>query len=246
MPPDATQVFLIVPAAGLGTRMGTRMGAGGAPKQFLELGGEPILALTLRALASTPGLAGLVLAVRHAEERRLRELLATVALPVPVEVAEGGDSRQASVAAALAALQCSEDAIVLVHDAVRPLVTPDALARVVASVERHGAAMLGLPATDTIKHVERTAGGALVTATLPRENIVLAQTPQGARAGLLRRAFAEAEADGFNGTDEASLLERAGIPVAVAPGDPSNLKITRAADLPLAAWYLSQRTGETA
>ena len=134
--------------------------------------------------------------------------------------------------------------MILVHDAVRPLLQASAVERVAAAVRRHGAAILGLPATDTIKQVERTAAGALVTATLPRENIVLAQTPQGARAGLLRRAMAEAEADEFTGTDEAGLLERAGIPVAVVPGDPSNLKITRPADLPLAAWYLAQQDAQ--
>ncbi len=242
------QVFIIIPAAGLGTRMGAPAGRPRqfAPKQFIELAGEPVLALTLRALARTPSLAGITLAVRPSEQQRLEQLLATVSLPVSVTVVPGGDSRQSSVAAALAALQCPDDAVVLVHDAVRPLVTPEALARVIAAVELHGAAILAIPATDTIKHVERTAHGALITATLPRENIVLAQTPQGARAALLRRAFAEADADGFSGTDEASLLERAGIPVAVAPGDAANLKITRAADLPLAAWYLTQRTGETA
>ena len=231
------QVFIIIPAAGLGTRMGS---GGGAPKQFLELGGRPILALTLQALARTPGLAGICLAVRPTERPRLEQLVAGLDLPVPMQIVQGGDSRQASVAAALAAIECPDDAIVLVHDAVRPLLSSAVLHRVVAAVERHGAAIAGLPATDTIKHVERTAQGALITATLPRENIVLAQTPQGARAGLLRRAVAEAEADGFAGTDEASLLERAGIAVAVAPGEPANLKITRAADLQLAAWYLHQ------
>ncbi len=215
----------------------------GAPKQFLLLDGEPVLAHTLRALAGCKGAAGILLAVREGEQGRLHELLARLRLAVPTTVVFGGDSRQASVACALGALRCGDDAVVLVHDAVRPLLSTAVLHRVVAAVERHGAAIAGLPATDTIKHVERTAQGALITATLPRENIVLAQTPQGARAGLLRRAIEEAEADGFAGTDEASLLERAGIPVAVALGEAANLKITRAADLQLAAWYLQQTKG---
>ncbi len=236
MPP----VFFIVPAAGLGTRMGP---AAGAPKQFLLLDGEPVLAHTLRVLAACRGAAGILLAVREGEQGRLGELLARLELAVPTTMVLGGDSRQASVACALGALRCDDSAIVLVHDAVRPLLSAAVLQRVVLAVERHGAAIAGLPATDTIKHVERTAQGALITATLPRENIVLAQTPQGARAGLLRRAVEEAEADGFAGTDEASLLERAGIPVAVAPGEPANLKITRAADLQLAGWYLQQSKG---
>jgi 2-C-methyl-D-erythritol 4-phosphate cytidylyltransferase len=93
---------------------------------------------------------------------------------------------------------------------------------------------------DTIKQVDRTADGAIVTATIPRELIVLAQTPQGARVGLLRRAFAEAEADGFAGTDEASLLERAGISVVVVQGSAKNFKITQPGDIELAEFYLHQ------
>ena len=90
--------------------------------------------------------------------------------------------------------------------------------------------------------MERTAHGAIVTATIPRERIVQAQTPQGARCGLLQRAFAEATADGFIGTDEASIVERAGLAVAVVPGSQGNLKITQPGDLALAEFYLSQRT----
>jgi 2-C-methyl-D-erythritol 4-phosphate cytidylyltransferase len=98
-----------------------------------------------------------------------------------------------------------------------------------------------MPAIDTIKQVERTAHGALITSTIPREFVVLAQTPQGFRYGLLQKAFAEATADGFVGTDEASLIERAGLPVAVVPGSQVNLKITQAGDLELAEFYLRQR-----
>ena len=112
----------------------------------------------------------------------------------------------------------SEDDIVLVHDAVRPLIEPAVIRRVIEAVVKHSAAIVGLPALDTIKQVERTADGAIVTATIPREYIVQAQTPQGFRCGLLRKAFAEAEADGFVGTDEASLVERAGTQVFVVAG----------------------------
>ncbi len=99
---------------------------------------------------------------------------------------------------------------------------------------------MGLPAVDTIKQVDRTAHGAIITATIPRERIVQAQTPQGATFGLLQRAFAEAAADGFVGTDEASLLERAGIEVAVVAGSPRNFKVTQLGDLELAEFYLSR------
>jgi 2-C-methyl-D-erythritol 4-phosphate cytidylyltransferase len=247
-------VYGIVPAAGLGTRMQTGPASAQkpAPKQFLLLDGQPILVHTLAALAATAGIRGIWIAVRPGEQPRLQTLLADHAhvLPaaVPLHIVEGGDTRQESVARALAALQCAPDAVVLIHDAVRPLIEPTAIDKVVKAVQKHGAAILALPATDTIKQVERTAGGALITATIPRENVVQAQTPQGASAHLLRRAFAEAENDGFAGTDEASLLERAGISVFVVAGAASNLKITHAGDLPLAEWYLQQRTakGDTA
>jgi 2-C-methyl-D-erythritol 4-phosphate cytidylyltransferase len=158
-----------------------------------------------------------------------------------VHVVEGGDNRQESVAHALAALNCEDDDIVLVHDAVRPLIDAATIERTIDAVIEHGAAIVGLPAIDTVKQVERTAHGALITSTIPREFVVLAQTPQGFRFGLLQQAFAEATEDGFVGTDEASVVERAGHPVAVVPGSQVNLKITQPGDLALAEFYLRQR-----
>lgn len=237
-------VFVVIPAAGIGTRM--QAVSGSVPKQFLLLEGAPILVHTLAAFAGVEGLRGVWVAVRRGEQERMQALLAEYAGRLPasltVHVVEGGDTRQASVARGLAATGAGDDDVVLVHDAVRPLIEPAVIARVVAAIEKHGAAIVALPATDTIKQVERTQSGALITATIPRENVVQAQTPQGALARHLRRAMAEAEADGFAGTDEASLLERAGVTVAVVPGAASNLKITQAADLPLAAWYLANRS----
>jgi len=158
-----------------------------------------------------------------------------------VRVVEGGDNRQESVSHALAALPAEPDDVVLVHDAVRPLIDAATIDRTIDAVIAHGAAIVGLPAVDTIKQVERTAHGALITSTIPREFVVLAQTPQGFRYELLKKAFAEATADGFVGTDEASVVERAGLPVAVVPGSQVNLKITQPGDLELAEFYLRQR-----
>ncbi len=134
------------------------------------------------------------------------------------------------------------DDIVLVHDAVRPLIDAATIERTIRAVEKHDAAIVGLPAVDTIKQVERTADGAIITSTIPREYIVRAQTPQGFRCGLLKRAFAEAAADGFVGTDEASLVERAGGEVAVVQGSPANFKITQPGDLELAEFYLQHQS----
>lgn len=230
------QVFAILPAAGLGTRM-----AGPQPKQFLALDGAPILIHSLRAFAAVSRVTGIYVAVRKQEMERVQDQIAEFGFAARATVVEGGERRQESVANALAALPAQEDDIVLVHDAVRPLIDAATIERTIDAVAAHDAAIVGLPAVDTIKQVERTAHDAIITATIPREFIVQAQTPQGFRYGLLKNAFAEAEADGFIGTDEASLVERAGQSVFVVPGSQVNLKITQPGDLELAEFYLRQR-----
>jgi 2-C-methyl-D-erythritol 4-phosphate cytidylyltransferase len=231
-------VFVILPAAGIGTRMAAS--TGGAPKQFLALRGLPILLHSIQAFLAVPRITAIYVAVRESEQPRVSEMLAHYKLGNKVHVVTGGDFRQDSVANALAALPSTADTdIVLVHDAVRPLIDPATIDKTIDAIERHGAAIVGTPAIDTIKQVERTADGALITATIPRELIVHAQTPQGARVPLLRRAFAEARADEFSGTDEASLLERAGIPVFVVPGSSRNFKVTQPGDLEIAEFYLA-------
>jgi 2-C-methyl-D-erythritol 4-phosphate cytidylyltransferase len=230
------QVFAILPAAGIGTRM-----AGPQPKQFLALDGVPILIHSLRAFAAVDRVKAIYVAVRKTEIERVEAQVAEYGFTGRVHVVEGGDNRQESVAHALAALQAAEDDVVLVHDAVRPLIDAATIERTIDAVAEYGAAIVGMPAVDTIKQVERTAHGALITSTIPREFIVQAQTPQGFRFGLLQKAFAEATADGFVGTDEASVVERAGLPVAVVAGSQVNLKITQPGDLELAEFYLRQR-----
>ena len=230
------QVFVILPAAGLGTRM-----AGPQPKQFLALQGVPILIHSLRAFAAVDRVTAIYVAVRNTEMERVQAQVAEYGFAGKVHVVEGGDNRQESVSHALAALPAEHDDIVLVHDAVRPLIDVPTIDRTIDAVAEFGAAIVGMPAIDTIKQVERTAHGALITSTIPREYVVLAQTPQGFRYGLLKRAFAEATADGFVGTDEASVVERAGNPVAVVHGSQVNLKITQPGDLELAEFYLRQR-----
>jgi len=235
--PPRMQVFVILPAAGLGTRM-----AGPQPKQFLALDGVPILIHSLRAFAAVQRVTAIYVAVRKTEMERVEAQIAEHGFAERVHVVEGGDNRQESVEHALAALPAQPDDIVLVHDAVRPLIDVATIDRTIDAVIEFGAAIVGMPAVDTIKQVERTAHGALITSTIPREYVVLAQTPQGFRFGVLQRAFAEAVADGFVGTDEASVVERAGNPVAVVHGSQVNLKITQPGDLELAEFYLHQRS----
>jgi len=211
-----------------------------APKQFLSVGGVPVLVRSVKAFLEVSRVDAVCVAVRASERERVQAQIEQHELGPRVHVVEGGDSRQESVGNALSALESGDEDLVLVHDAVRPLIDAATIERTIDAIEKHGAAIVGLPAVDTIKQVERTAEGAIISSTIPRERVVLAQTPQGARVGLLRKAFAEAQADGFAGTDEASLLERAGIEVAVVPGSAKNFKITQPGDIELAEFYLAQ------
>jgi len=241
------KVVVIIPAAGLGTRMAPVPSAkdkdkkAHPSKQFTELAGTPILIHTLRAFAALDTVSEIWIALRENEIEGFRERLEKEAKDVlnkKVELVVGGEHRQQSVEHALNALKAAQDDIVLVHDAVRPLVTAEIIHEVIEAAKKYGAAIAGLPAIDTVKQVERTAEGAIVKATIPRAGVVLAQTPQGFRYDVLKKVFDEATADGFMGTDEASLAERAGHEVAVVMGSPRNIKITTPGDMELAEFYL--------
>ena len=238
------KVVGIIPAAGLGIRMAGGRSAQGAapPKQLLELDGVPILFWTLRRLAACPLIERLIVAVRRNDRAAVGSVLAKENFCERVTLVEGGESRQDSVAKALEQVD-SDAELVLVHDAVRPFVEPALVEKVIKAGEETGAAILGLPATDTVKQVEPAGGGhaSRITSTIPRDKIVLAQTPQVFRAGWLREAIESATADGFQGSDEAILVERAGRTVTVVLGSERNIKITRPADLELAKFFLSQQ-----
>jgi 2-C-methyl-D-erythritol 4-phosphate cytidylyltransferase len=239
------KVVAIIPAAGLGTRMASAPSARGkkpaATKQFTELGGTPILIRTLRKFAASPEVSEIYMALRGNEIAGFRARLEKEAkdiLQKKIHLVEGGEHRQDSVANAMRSVSATDDDIVLVHDAVRPFVTEEIIHNVIQAAQKFGAAIAGVPAVDTVKHVERTSDGALITATLQRERVVMAQTPQGFRYDVLKKAFDEAAADGFVGTDEASLVERSGHAVAVVMGSVRNMKITAPADMELAEFYL--------
>jgi 2-C-methyl-D-erythritol 4-phosphate cytidylyltransferase len=236
------KVIVIIPAAGLGTRMmpAAAKSKPAAPKQFTELDGTPVLIHTLRKFAASPRITDIYIAMRANEAQSFRSRLEQERLGKRVHIVEGGEHRQESVAHALAKVDANDDDIVLVHDAVRPFVDQEIIGNVIAAAEKYGAALAGFPAIDTVKQVDRTADGAIVVATLPRERVVLAQTPQGFRFGLLRKAFEEAEAEGFLGTDESSLVERGGHTVEVVMGSARNIKITTPADLELAEFFIAQ------
>jgi 2-C-methyl-D-erythritol 4-phosphate cytidylyltransferase len=233
------RIAVIVAAAGMGTRMGA-----GMPKQFLELDGVPILIFTLRRLAANPALTEFWIASRQEDVEALGERAAEEQqrLGRPVRVVAGGESRQESVGRALAEVSGDVE-LVVVHDAVRPFVTREIVDRVVAEARACGAAIVGVPAIDTVKEVKRASlpeDVALITATIPRERIVLAQTPQAFSTKLLRECFTRAEQDGMVASDEAALVERMGHTVHVVLGSERNIKITRPSDMELARFYLEQ------
>jgi 2-C-methyl-D-erythritol 4-phosphate cytidylyltransferase len=240
------KVVVIIPAAGLGTRMtsvsDTRSKKPAASKQFSEIGGTPILVHTLRKFSASPEIAEIYVALRANEIAGFRSRLQEDKdlSRKKIELVEGGEHRQQSVANAIAAVSAGPEDIVLVHDAVRPFVTLEIIHDVIEAARKYGAAIAGVPAMDTIKEVQRTAEGAVITATVPRERVVMAQTPQGFRYSVLKKAFDEATADGFLGTDEASLVERSGHEVVVVMGSPRNIKITTPADMELAEFFLKR------
>ena len=232
-----SRIAAIVPAAGLGTRMGAEL-----PKQFLELDGVPLIVFTLRRLAGCPAITDFFISTRADDIVALEDMVAKAALGRPARVVHGGDTRQQSVANALAQVDPSTE-IIVVHDAVRPFVTVAQTDRVIAEARARGAAILGIPAIDTVKEVKRATlpeDMALITATIPRERIVLAQTPQAFTYALLRDGFRKAQQDGVTASDEAALVERLGHDVFVVLGSERNIKITRPADMDLARFYLEQ------
>jgi len=232
-----SRIAAIVPAAGLGTRMGVD-----TPKQFLELDGVPLIIFTLRRLAACAAITDFFVSTRADDVVSLQDKVAKSGIGRPARVVHGGDTRQQSVANALAQVDPSTE-IVLVHDAVRPFVTLEQLDRIIAEARGRGAAILGIPAIDTVKEVKRARlpeDVALISATIPRERIVLAQTPQAFSYPLLRDAFRKAQEDGVTASDEAALVERFGHDVFVVLGSERNLKITRPADMDLARFYLDQ------
>jgi 2-C-methyl-D-erythritol 4-phosphate cytidylyltransferase len=223
-------IVAIIPAAGMGVRMG-----GETPKQFLALEGVPIFIHTLRKFVVADSIDDIFLGLRFEEMERAQKEIDREHFRKPVRLVAGGDSRQDTVARVLQEVSPTTE-LVVVHDAVRPFISLDMIQRVIEAARRSGAAILGVPSVDTIKQVERQ----MILGSIPRERIVLAQTPQAFQYRTLREAFDRAQADGFNGTDESSLVERLGKTVTVLMGSDRNIKITKPSDLPLARLYIAQ------
>lgn len=219
----------VIVAAGRGSRMGMR-----ESKQYLQLGDRPILVHTIQAFASHPDIEEIVVVVRAGDEERVRSLAEMYGLGENLKIATGGAERQHSVAKGLRCLSESVS-IVLVHDAVRPFVSEEKISAVAEEAATSGAAILAVPVKDTIK-IAGSEG--VVESTPDRQSLWAVQTPQAFRVSLLMDAYAQAEREGFIGTDDASLVERLGQQVKIVTGDYTNLKITTPDDLKWAEWFI--------
>lgn len=223
------RVLVIIPSAGSGSRFG-----GEVPKQYLELGGKPVLQHAVDRFLANPAVAVLVLAVAG---DRVEAMRSDARWSDPrVRIVEGGATRQQSVTRALDAAEGQAIDVVAVHDAVRPFFTSAILQELLDAAEAYGASLPVAPVTDTI-HV--VADG-LVVETLDRSRLGAAQTPQCFRIALLRTLLQRAAAEQFDGTDEAGLAVRYGFEVRAIAGDPMNFKITHARDLERAQNLLSE------
>jgi 2-C-methyl-D-erythritol 4-phosphate cytidylyltransferase len=238
------KVVAIIPAAGLGTRMGKAPAehSGMSRKQFMLLDDDPVAIHTIRKFVASRKVDAILVAMRAEDMASFRERLDREQYSKPVELVEGGRNRQESVANCLTRISENDTEVVSVHDAVRPFVTVAQIDESIEQAKRDGAVILAIPPVDTIKQVSRT----VINSTLSRERIVLAQTPQVFRTALLKRAFAQAEQDGFTGTDEASLVEHLGEDVHVLMGSDRNIKITRPSDMALARLFFEEERQQLA
>ena len=224
----------VVPAAGRGERLGP-----GAPKALRELGGTPMLVHAVRALSQARSVDLVVVAAPPDGVGEVRALLASFEVPAQVEVVAGGDTRQQSVARALAALPDDVD-VVLVHDAARPLAPSELADSVVAAVRAGADAVIpALPVVDTVKRVRSGDSGEQVVETVDRASLRAVQTPQGFRRTVLAQAHAHAAT--VDATDDAGLVEALGRSVQVIPGHAEAFKVTRPLDLVLAEAVVARR-----
>jgi 2-C-methyl-D-erythritol 4-phosphate cytidylyltransferase len=227
------KVFALIPAAGMGKRMGATVN-----KQYLQLGGLPILARTLAVFQQSPLISGICLVSPADEIAFCRdEVVGACRFTKVIDIVPGGRERQNSVMNGLKVLRrhAADDDVVLIHDGVRPFITPELLRESIAVARTGDGALVAVQAKDTIK----TARDGIVLDTPDRSTLWQAQTPQAFRFSVIFDAHQSAEETGFIGTDDSSLVERRKGRVRIVPGDYRNIKITTPEDLILAEAFLT-------
>jgi len=238
MAPESLRTVAIIPAAGLGLRMG-----GAVRKQFLPLGGLPLLVHSLRVFQSSRVIDSVILAVPEEDLQSCRtEIIGAHGFTKVTQVVAGGRERQDSVRQALAVVD-QNVRLVVIHDAVRPFVTDTMVRQIVEAASADGAAIIALPMRDTVKQV---GADQLIERTIDRKPLWLAQTPQAFRRDWLEEAHRKAESEGLIATDDAFLLEWMGHPVRVVEGSGENIKVTRPEDLVIAEAILASRANNAA
>ncbi|MDK2744655.1 MAG: 2-C-methyl-D-erythritol 4-phosphate cytidylyltransferase [Nitrospira sp. BO4] len=232
----SNRTVALVPAAGRGLRMG-----GPVPKQFLSLGGEPLILHSLRVLQVSSAIDEIILAVPATEmDYCLTQIVAQHHFTKVTKVVPGGKERQDSVRHALEEVHDDVE-VVLVHDAVRPFLTERMVEEVVKKARAKGAAIIALPMKDTVKQV---GADHVIERTLDRETLWLAQTPQAFRRDWLLAAHRKAHGEGVRATDDAYLMEWCGYPVSVVEGSGENIKVTRPEDMVIGEAILSSRRSD--
>ena len=214
-------VSAVIVAAGTSKRMND-----GVDKLAVQLSGKSLLAWTISRFESTEIIDEIIVVTREDEIGTVKEMIKSEGFRKVSSVVKGGAYRQHSTQNGLNVVS-DDSKVVLIHDGARPLIRTSDIKRIVESAEENGAALLAVPSKDSVKEVQN----GIVTQTLPRESVWLAQTPQGFRKELLQEAFTSAEKEGYIGTDEASLVERIGKDVAVVEGHSSNIKVTVTSDI---------------
>lgn len=231
--PSLKKTVAIIPSAGMGRRMGSRK------KNYLTLLDRPVLAYTLAAFENAASIHSVIIVVPPGDESFCRdEIVSRYGFKKVAAVVAGGAERQDSVKNGIKAAG-SGFHIIAVHDGARPLVTPDIIDRTIEAALEHGAAIAAVPVKDTVKE----SSGGFVRRTVPREALLSVQTPQAFTRETLDAAFKKAREDGFMGTDESSLVERAGFAVRVVEGSYENIKITTPEDMAFAECILKLRAG---
>ncbi|MBM7655993.1 2-C-methyl-D-erythritol 4-phosphate cytidylyltransferase [Neobacillus cucumis] len=221
---------VILPAAGLGKRM-----RAGKNKLLLELNGMPVLVHTLRVFEEDEACTGIILATHPQDDREITGLLKKYRILKVLNLVPGGDERQHSIYNALRTVKT--DGIILVHDAARPFIRKGHIHRLAQKADETGAAIIGVPAKDTMKKVK----DGVVVETVERASLWAVQTPQAFRISILKKAYERADQEHFLGTDDASLVERLGYPVSIVEGDYDNIKLTTPEDLYFAEAILEKR-----
>ena len=223
---------VVIPAAGQGKRM-----KAGKNKLFIELSGIPIIVYTLRVFEEDPDCRGIILSINPAEKDYFSQLIAAYGLKKVKKLVMGGKERQQSV---YNGLQHAEEEIVLVHDGARPFINVGQISELTTAASLHGGAVIAVPVKDTIKK----AANKKVVETVERSSLWAVQTPQAFRVSILKRAYEQAEAEAFLGTDDASLLERINEQVVIIEGNYDNIKITTQEDLYFAEAILHKQHGK--